>query len=348
MINKVIIHIGIEKTATTSLQSFLRRNDQELLKHGYFLPKSGGEFNQELFAKSFSRGPTNFLTRYGVFERSAQAKIRDQLQRDIEDEINQLKISPEAMIITSEWLHSKLTTADEVKALGVFLRKFSQKTQVICYLKEQSALANSRYSTSLKFGSSRPFGQYIGECSPEITYFNHFETLSRWSEIVSGNDLSCRLFSKKDLNGGAIFTDFLNQLNILHESDSWLNPSALNQSFSLKGALIFRALNETLAGSKISRKHKETLSEALAGSHNFVTEAEYNRISEAFSSSNEAVRERFFPNREALFERRKNFCENHFLEAELYPEFLSAVQAILARSENQFNEDVVQEICNLA
>ena len=344
----MIIHIGIEKTATTSLQSFLRKNDQELLKHGYFLPKSGGEFNQELFAKSFSRGPTNFLKRHGVFERSAQAKIRDQLQRDIEDEINQLKTSPKAMIITSEWLHSKLTTADEVKALGVFLRKFSQKTQVICYLKEQSALANSRYSTSLKFGSSRPFGQYIGECSPEITYFNHFETLSRWSEIVSGNDLSCRLFSKKDLNGRSIFTDFLNQLNILHESDSWLNPSALNQSFSLKGALIFRALNETLAGSKIPWKHKETLSEALAGSHNFVTEAEYNRISEAFSSSNEAVRKRFFPNREALFERRKNFCENHFLEAELYPEFLSAVQAILARSENQFNEDVVQEICNLA
>ena len=348
MINKVIIHIGIEKTATTSLQSFLRKNDQELLKHGYFLPKSGGEFNQELFAKSFSRGPTNFLKHHGVFEKSAQAKIRDQLQRDIEDEINQLKTSPKAMIITSEWLHSKLRSADEVKALGVFLRKFGQKTQVICYLKEQSALANSRYSTSLKFGASRPFEQYIGECSPGITYYNHFETLSRWSEFTNGNDLSCSLFSKQDLDKGSIFTDFLNQLNIVHDNDCWLEPSALNQSFSLKGALIFRALNETLAGSKIPWKHKQVLSEALAGSHNFVTEAEYNRISEAFSSSNESVRERFFPNREVLFERRKNFCENHLLEAELYPEFLSAVQAILARSENQFNEDVVQEICDLS
>jgi hypothetical protein len=337
----VIIHIGIEKTATTSLQSFLRRNDQELLKHGYFLPKSGGEFNQELFAKSFSRGPKNFLKRHGVFERSDQAKIREQLQRDIEDEINQLRTSPRAMIITSEWLHSKLTTAGEVNALGVFLQEFTQKTQVICYLKEQ-------YSTSLKFGSSRSFEQHIRECSPGITYFNHFETLSRWSKFTNENDLRCRLFSKQDLDKGSIFTDFLNQLNIVHENDSWLKPSALNQSFSFKGALIFRALNETLAGSKIPWKHKQVLSEALAGSHNFVTEAEYNRISEAFSSSNEAVRKHFFPNREVLFEARKNFCETDLLEAELYPKFLSSVQAILARSENQFNEDVVQEICNLA
>ena len=348
MINKVIIHIGIEKTATTSLQSFLRRNDQELLKHGYFLPKSGGEFNQELFAKSFSRGPENWLKRYGVFEKSDQAKIRDQLQRDIEDEINQLKTSPKTMIITSEWLHSKLTTADEVNALGVFLQKFTQKTQVICYLKEQSALANSRYSTSLKFGSSRSFEQHIRECSPGITYFNHFETLSRWSKFTNENDLRCRLFSKQDLDKGSIFTDFLNQLNIVHDNDSWLEPSALNQSFSFKGALIFRALNETLAGSKIPWKHKQVLSEALAGSHNFVTEAEYNRISEAFSSSNEAVRKFFFPNREVLFKARKNFCETDLLEAELYPKFLASIQAILARSENQFNEDVVQEICDLS
>jgi len=174
------------------------------------------------------------------------------------------------------------------------------------------------------------------------------ETLSRWSEFTNGNDLTCRLFSKQDLDEGSIFSDFLNQLNIVHESDSWLKPSALNQSFSLKGALIFRALNETLAGSKIPWKHKQVLSEALAGSHNFVTEAEYNRISEEFSSSNESVRQRFFPNREVLFERRKNFCENHLLEAELYPDFLSAVQAILARSDNKFNESVVQEICDLS
>jgi hypothetical protein len=160
--------------------------------------------------------------------------------------------------------------------------------------------------------------------------------------------MNCRLFSRQDLNEGSIFKDFLDQLDIVHDNDSWLEPSALNQSFSFKGALIFRALNETLAGSKIPWKHKQVLSEALAGSHNFVTEAEYNRISEAFSSSNEAVRKFFFPNREVLFKARKNFCETDLLEAELYPKFLASIQAILARSENQFNEDVVKEICDLS
>ena len=348
MINKVIIHIGIEKTATTSLQSFLRKNEQELLKHGYFFPKSGGDFNQELFAISFSRGPENFLKRHGVFERSEQGKIRDQLRRDLEDEIAQLKDLPKAMIITSEWLHSKLTTADEVIALGAFLENFVKKIEVICYLKEQSALANSRYSTSLKFGSSRSFEQYIGECSPGVTYFNHLETLSRWSEVASGNNMNCRLFSRQDLNEGSIFTDFLNQLDIVHENSAWIEPSILNQSFSFKGAMIFRALNETLAGSRIPWKYKKVLSGGLAGSHNFITEAEYNRISEEFSSSNESVRERFFPNREVLFERQKIFCETNLLEAEFYPEFLSRVQAILARSENEFNESVAQEICDLS
>jgi hypothetical protein len=35
------IHIGPHKTGTTSIQSFLKENRAELLKHGYFVPDSG-------------------------------------------------------------------------------------------------------------------------------------------------------------------------------------------------------------------------------------------------------------------------------------------------------------------
>lgn len=348
MINRIIIHIGIEKTATTSLQDFLRKNDHELLKHGYFLPNAAGEFNQVLFAKLFRRGPEGFLRRHGIFTTSKQAKMRDRLEHDLEEEISQLGKTPEAMIITSEWLHSKLTKSDEINALGDFLKKFAKKIEVVCYLKEQSALANSKYTTSLRYGLSPSFEEFIKECRPRVTYYNHLQTLSRWSEIASGENLKCRVFSKRDLKEGSISVDFLDQLGVDFKNGDWKETPTLNQSLSFNGAMIFRALNETLAGSNIPWKYKNVISDALSGSHNFVTEAEYNQISEEFSFSNEEVRERFFPNRKTLFERQNSFSKSHLLEAELYPEFLSAVQAILTRSGNQFNENVVQEICNLS
>ncbi len=37
---KLILHIGTEKTGTTSIQNFLKLNRIKLKKHGYYIPKS--------------------------------------------------------------------------------------------------------------------------------------------------------------------------------------------------------------------------------------------------------------------------------------------------------------------
>ena len=347
MIDKVIIHIGIEKTATTSLQTFLRENKENLLKQGFFLPSAAGKLHQSLFALSFYRGNANFLKRHGLIGAGEQTKMRIDLNRNLRAELEALKTTPQAMIITSEWLHSKLTTSDEVEALVDFLKEFAKTVEVICYLKEQSALLNSRYSTHLKSGLTESFSVFVQNCSPYDSYYNHQKTVSRWAAATNESEFKCRIFAEKALIGRSIHRDFLAQIGADFEKSHWRKTPSLNQSLSFKGAMILRALNETLDFPLIKQKYKDAIFNALTGSYNFITETQYNRIDSEFSPSNEAVRKRFFPHKTKLFSKREVFNENGSLEDKLYPNVLLATQDILSRSGNQINDTVIRQIINL-
>jgi len=60
VLKKIILHIGTEKTGTTSIQEFLNLNRVALRDKGFLAPNSGGERHQSNFALIGFDGTTTF------------------------------------------------------------------------------------------------------------------------------------------------------------------------------------------------------------------------------------------------------------------------------------------------
>jgi hypothetical protein len=312
----LILHIGTEKTGTSSIQTFLDLNRNELTKNNiHFVSCAGNTNNRKLPAAMLDDAHAmhdDFFLLNCLDTKEKILDFKESFFSDFEKEIEGLNSSVHTVIISSEHFHSRINNDHLISKLKTFLQKYFDRITIICYLREQSQVCESWYSTALKNGHCSYLSQFAQECHPDNNYYNYFENLKHWGHVFGLDSMIVRLFEKKEFHNEDLLDDFVYLID--KELVGKLNKGIKkeNESLTSVGQLIALSLNQALKNpntcdSVSIRKlqlAKSKLYTKLSGKGACLTVDDYERIEADFKISNALLSQLYFNNRKPLFCKR--------------------------------------------
>ncbi len=309
---RLLLHIGTEKTGTTTLQRFLHTNRERLRNDGWTLPTSLGEPDQRRLAALCNDDTFTdaFLRRYGLAEPGSRATARKQWTEAFAQEV--ASANTPNLVISSEHLSSRLFTDSEMERLKKFLAPHFETIDVVVYLRDPVDAALSLLSTQVQVGDPNgtlpdpPTAWGEGNDRSWISVCDHRQTLERWEKAFPGR-IQVRLFEPDALAGGSIVSDFKTVLGIA-QRPGYTEPERANESLGATGIALLAALNRRIPafvdGKPSSQRGAlpEWVVRHLGSQGKLqVTGSQRAAYENAYAQSNEWVRARYFPERQRLF-----------------------------------------------
>lgn len=233
----IFVHIGNEKTGTTTLQSFLTKNEKNLNRFDFtYLQNSKAPYfyrnaHFPIAASLFEECPT-FLPKKKY---QKEEKIFLKLKNDI---LN----SKKNIILSCEHFSSRLESFEVVKKFSEHLKIDGYNIKIIYYIRNQADLAVSSYFTSIFSGSVKKFNEYLMDVNTKNRYFNFLETLNLWSSFFGVENMIVKKYDARFLCCGDIRKDFLNVIGIKKNKEFSYGKN-LNVSVSRRQIEILRILN---------------------------------------------------------------------------------------------------------
>ena len=241
---KCILHIGIEKTGTTTLQNWLYQNRTALAAQGIALSTVLQHPNNRDMAAYFRSTLDDFAQMAGISSPEQKDRYFEGFIERLEREIEVLSANCTHMVFTSEHFHSRLFEADDIARLRDFLAAHFESTTVICYLREQSALRRSLYSTALKAEVSIGIEEFHPAIGPGHFYYDFVQVLGRWEDAFGRDNIRARLFDVAALQEGDVRRDFLKTaLPFVAPETLVFEEARENESLSFLQARAFKAIN---------------------------------------------------------------------------------------------------------
>ena len=292
--NRIFLHIGLEKTGTTALQVFLRDNEERLRDAGftYLCDNARSYFDTTAhfpLAACFSRECPDFVAAEKF--RSAD-EVLGELGADI-------RASQQDVILSCEQLSSRLISSDEVRRLRDAMA--GRPVTVVCYIRRQDDLALATYTTSVRHGRRTPFS--VGEVHPVDRRYDFLAILDLWSSVFSRESIIVRRFDRNHLAGADICRDFAGLLGIA-VGESFSFPGDLNVSLDSKQVEMLRMTNQFLStfdegrqlydAAQLVRRHLLKALPTGSPIRGLLTSEDRRMIMARFDVMNSVLEQRFF------------------------------------------------------
>jgi len=309
----LILHIGTEKTGTTSIQQYLLKNTDALRGEKILLPlsimhgKSGNHRRLVSFAAN-EDAEDDFYRMTGLVcleERQRQVAI---WKKSFDQELIESHDCHTA-IISSEHIHSRLRHFTELNKFRDYIQSRFQKIEIVVYLRDPLETVLSSISTSVKSGSSR--SNIPLPTNPRWNFLvHHKNTLRTWRSLFPQSTITPRIFSQQHLQHGDILADFSMVCNL--DITKLVRVNLQNQSLNWLGTELLAKLNSVLPAhmpegglNPVRSEMLSLFSEAFQRPPMMTPSSEViERYHEAFLESNEWVRLNYFPHLSELFPRK--------------------------------------------
>lgn len=318
---RAILHIGTEKTGTTSLQASLDRNRDALLRRGVLFPRCLGPVNHTVLVAAAQddgyadRIKTHLLAQRNTTEAALRRTLADDLVREMEAASDW-----HTLVISSELIHSRLHTASEVDRLLSFFHDAVDEIVVMVVLRRQDKLAVSRFSTAVRSGLGDfdavfwdiadhafvriPPGRSIDDM---VHYYDFAVLIDRFAQVLGDAAMRVHLY-EEDGTRLDPFAALCVHLAI-DARDLDLTVNEFNPAISAEAQYVLAALNRRFPmllpdgrrDWQYSRLKRRVETE-VTGQRREVARADARAFAARFDASNEAVRARFFPRRATLFD----------------------------------------------
>jgi hypothetical protein len=335
---KLILHIGTEKTGTTSIQKFLRNNMQNFYQDGIWIPSSimydngnHGWFrffgHNEGYRDEFTK--TSFRDNDQAIKQFISGKRSDFLA-----ELNGVAEKCHTAIVSSEHLSSRLRRTEEIKRLHEFCAQIFDKVSIIVYIRDPLHYAISSFSQILKGG----FTPNELQSARNQKFQKHDLMIKSWKECFPGSEIIVKRFERGRLLANNIIYDFCATSIPGLNTEEYSTIESSNESLSLTGMAILRRLNFSFPRFIDGKPNPfwKGLSEAiqestLDGTKYMPTREEFIDYQSFFAESNERVRSEYFSGEEFLFVRPEKFAEakinldNVVISREIYESIISSL-----------------------
>ena len=308
MANKktITIHIGTPKTGTTSIQEYLERNEEALYKAGCLVPKTSRRVkpNHTLLANYCIN--INRITEISIRNRihtvKALKKFRRNFPKELRTEIKQFH--GDNVVFSSEQCYGRLTTAKELKKLKALFRGLDYQIKIIVYIREQTDMLCSLYSSEMKQGKTYPING-VSEFKKRAMY-DYNGKLKIWEEVFGIQNIVLRIFDKEHLFEKDIISDFCHTIQIPRYKNEAIYR---NTSLNAKQCEYLRIANPyipLLYNGKVNEK-RVGLVEMIAntnidspGVSSWISKA----YQEVYKESNQALAKRYFGEPSPLFQKK--------------------------------------------
>jgi hypothetical protein len=295
-----ILHIGVAKTGSSSLQGWFSGNRAAFAAKGVHYVKSLGERNHLRI----------LLLAGGRIPRPVRRSnsTRGPVEAEFTEELRGLPPDIHTVVISSEGLGT-IKSKEEVAALRSFLEPHFARFRVIAYLRRQDEQRVSLLSTKYKTGVAvnRPLGRSIEDQTFWKRAFDYDRMLDIWAEMFGEAAVTPRIFQREDLAGGDVRSDFAGLLGIEGVPLTATKGEKSNPSILPEAQEFLRLLNEAKKADETEfekgryRRLLRALEERFQGSGALPDRATAMALMKKSRASNERVRQRWFPERATLF-----------------------------------------------
>ncbi|WP_066966767.1 hypothetical protein [Microbulbifer sp. Q7] len=247
---KLYLHIGTEKTGTTSIQDFLVANESKLFDLGYGISKVSGIGNNRKLAAFSMRDERSddFFEASNLTTVDARVQFKKHFREEFESELQNLAENVHSVIISSEHFHSRCVNEDELQKLKALLVKYFDEINVICYFRPQVELATSLYSTALRVGFTHTAVEFISnELRLDNYYYNYLDIYQNWVGVFGKSNMNVRLYGKQNFRGGDLMEDFCYSIGLDYSTCGFSSVPSSNKSINHIGQLMLRRLNDSLS-----------------------------------------------------------------------------------------------------
>jgi hypothetical protein len=204
---RVILHIGGEKTGSTTLQATLAANRRTLAEAGVLYSRVAGAENHVRLVLHATEG-------VGTRDLRPMAGLEDGAAFDdfLDSFADRLAEEAEAsgattLVYSNEHLSSRIRDAEGVRRLWSVLGPLADEIKLVYYARPQAELVVSSWSTMLKSGEARPFD--VDALVRLGTPLDHLAVLERWGGFFADPYWLLRPYQPSALVSGDIVEDFL-------------------------------------------------------------------------------------------------------------------------------------------
>ncbi|WP_417462488.1 hypothetical protein [Kordiimonas sp.] len=234
MFENCYLHIGADKTGSSSLQVNLYRSRGELHENGFLYPKN---LENHIFLATAFLSDAHKLHHHISGGRTDPAAIANYLTNELtrfENEVSES--SAHTLLISSEQL-SFVENLD-IQGLRDYLSRFARNIHIILYIREPVSHATSSLQQAIKSGLST-FQNY------DYTFLGA-QTARAYTQVFGKENMIVRPFERQQLSNGDIWDDYCSLVGL----DSNITPPSkrieTNEAVSFEGLAIAEALYRQL------------------------------------------------------------------------------------------------------
>lgn len=304
---KALIHIGLPKCGSGTLQSWRRLNRDALET---VRVRASGASLPELILASIHVA----VHELGVDEETAWRGIAPRMRsmkgrtREIYETLSgifqEMTADPGVFLYCHEYLFMR----DEIQIISLdrYLSKFFEELTYVVYIRDTIDLFTSLYSQILRGKKTMEFQKWLVKCiydPRQRRVENYFDRLLVWDRVV-GERLNVRLLESDWLTNGDLIEDFSSLVGV----GSLDKPPIANASFAAEYIEYIRFLNLDIAHFlplEVRKRVLKFLTFASSGKPRLsVSDDHAESIRGLFREKEEKIRKRFFPNRPFLFRQK--------------------------------------------
>ncbi len=289
------LHIGTEKTGTTTLQHYLEQERNDLKNQKILYPVSGCKKNHWgllVYAMAAEREDRIKFARK-LTDPNKVAALQETFKQGILDEAHAHKGMD--IVLSLEQLSSRLNDQTELEKIAHLFQSIAKTTKIIVYLRPQTEYLTSWYSTQVKTGQrTKPFS-FPTPADDDFDRYDYQKLLDRWGRVFGKENLIVRVFQKSRLLNNNIVDDFLHTLGRIPKAASLKNAS-LNQSLDPETVEVLRKLNPHLGplvspqGINPHRRGVVTFMESISdGRPLTISQENHSEFMSQFSKSNAEI-----------------------------------------------------------
>lgn len=307
MRREIILHIGLSKTGTSSIQRGLAAVRPALAAAGICYPRSPGFANHGLLPMSLV--PVDALGAFNpmLWEGIGPAARLERFRAEFAAEMAAIPAEITRIILSAEQCSGLLNSIPRVASLRALLAPHAARFRVIVYLRRQDRHFASGYVQGLRVANVAPpaFDPQAGG-----GLYDYAALLDRWAQVFGADAVEPRIFEPEALANGDVVDDFLALCGIPglippdapeRRSNLSISPDAIALVLAMAQSLRAARPEVLRADSLVWRRFMQRVSEALPGKGWRPSAAEARDFLAPFAATNEAVRARWFPGRAALF-----------------------------------------------
>ena len=305
-----LIHIGLPKTGTSAIQSWLRINAAALKSQGVCFEGFGDrlktpvqhELGFGLMAIGAAGLPVpsaQVRRRTGTQTGASQRQVTEAFAARFRHSLHQCE--SQTYVISSEWISGWLRERDAIRRFDTEMRRHFGQVTYLVYLRDQIEWVLSSYSQRIRHGGTMTLDAHVQEMAAR----DYDKICTDWS---AGTDaaLTVRLMERDFLKDGDLIADFAAHLKV--DPTGLASPARSNSALSAGSVRFWQRVNAASAGNLLEKPVRHLrgawCNSALAGRGRklALSDSQSRQIALANATTNASLRDKWFPDRPILFQ----------------------------------------------